>query len=129
MRVLKGKNIPTEVVSKKLVGTNLKGEEITLMTINQVEEYTHNSNMNKSFVRVLLINYMEGEVPDSFYFVVDEDMGLKMGFIQTTQANQILLDWELAMMQQKVNLNQFITTITEEYFQKELGFSNFRIRD
>lgn len=54
-------------------------------------------------------------------------MELSEAFLQTTEGNMKLLEWEMTLIQYKPDLNHFITKISKEYFQRELGYSGFRI--
>ena len=122
-RTFEGK-LPTELISKTLVGTTTEGREKHLIQIDQVERYNPTGSVS-SFLRLILKNGIE-DCSDSFYFSVDEAMERRHAFLQTTEANMKLLEWEMAIIQQQPCLNEFITTICREYFQ-ELGYSNFRI--
>ena len=124
-RRVKNKFIPTEIVSKILIGTAPNGQTKNLIKIDQVDQFIPTGE-NKAHIRLQLFNDKES-VDDSFFFSLDEGMELKSAFIQTTESNMKLLEWEMALSQDQVNLNEFIKVICEEYFQKELGYSNFRI--
>jgi len=124
-RIVNSKFIPTDIISKRLTATSSIGENKTLMKIDQVDQFEITGSI-ASFIRIQLNNDKE-EVQDSFFFSLDEVMELRWAFLQTTEANTKLLEWEMALIQEQPDLNKFITTISEQYFQKELGFSKFRI--
>lgn len=125
MRIIKGKKIPTNIFSKTLIGTTQAGETKDLIKIDQVDQFLHTGE-NKVHIRLQLFNHKESVV-DSFFFSMDEDMELSEAFLQTTESNMKLMEWEMALIQQQPDLNKFITTISKEYFQNELGYSGFRI--
>lgn len=124
-RIVNGKFIPTDIVSKTLVGTAPDGRTTELMKIDQVDQFNPAGSI-ASFIRIQLNNHIDN-VQDSFFFPLNEDMELKWAFLQTTESNTKLMEWEMALIQQQPNLNNFVTTISKEYFQKELGYSKFRI--
>lgn len=124
-RIIDGKFIPTDIISKALVGTDSNGKIKELMLIDRVDEFAPSGSIS-SHIRIILNNPTEG-VRDTFYFSENEDMRLTGAFLQTTEANMKLMDWEMALIQEQADLNHFITTISREYFQKELGYSGFRI--
>lgn len=125
MRIINGKKIPTDIISKTLAATSSKGQKETLMKIDKVDKFFPTGSIDQ-FLRVILNNDQEG-VEDSFYFSVDGDMELMDAFLQTTEANQTLMDIEMMLIQDQVSLNHFITIISREYFQKELGYLDFKI--
>lgn len=125
MRIVNGKKIPTDIVSRTLVGADPKGQVRDLMKIDQVDHFEQTGTIS-SFLRIQL-NNDEEMVQDSFFFSLDEAMELKWAFLQTTEANQILMDLEMMLIQDSCDLDCFIATITKEYFQKELGYSEFQI--
>lgn len=124
-RIINSKFIPTDIISKRLTATSSIGENTTLMKIDQVDQFEVSGSI-ASFIRIQLNNDKE-EVQDSFFFSLDEVMELRWAFLQTTEGNMKLLEWEMALIQEQPNLNSFIKTISEEYFQQELDFSKFRI--
>jgi len=111
--------------SKNLVGTNRDGRVFQLMKIDQVEHYNPVGSID-SFLRLILINDKE-DCSDSFYFSLDKDMELRYSFLQTTEANMKLLEWEMALIQQQPRLNKFINTICHRYFNKERKLNEFKI--
>lgn len=125
MRIINGRKIPTDIVSKTLVGTTPEGQTKDLIQIDQVDRFDRSGSI-ATFLRLLLDNGKEG-VQDTFYFSLGEDMELRDAFLQTTKANMKLMEWEMALIQEKADSNKFIKTICEKYFQKELGYSGFRI--
>lgn len=125
MRIINNRIIPTDIISKTLVGTSPAGESIDLIKIDQVDRFDSSGSV-ASFLRLLLDDGKEG-VSDSFYFSLGEDMELRNAFLQTTENNMKLMEWEMALIQEQADLNHFITTISREYFQKELGYADFRI--
>ena len=124
-RTVNGKFIPTDIIAKTLIGTAPNGQSHDLMKIDQVDHFEPTGTIS-SFLRIQL-NNDEETVQDSFFFPIDEAMELKWSFLQTTEANQILMDLEMMLIQDSCYLDCFIATLTKEYFQKELGYSGFQI--
>lgn len=125
MRIVNGKKIPTNIISKKLVGIDPSGNKATLMHIDQVEEYISTGDY-KAHIRILLNNLNEG-VQDSFYFSVDEDMELSHAFIMTTEKELRLLEKLMMLIQSKCSLDNFITQIARQYYIADLGFEEVSI--
>ena len=124
-RIIDGKFIPTDIISKALVGTDTNGKLIKLMLIDRVDEFDPSGSI-ASHIRIILSNPTEG-VRDSFYFSENEDMRLTCAFIQTTEANQKLLDKEMMLIQDKTSLNNFIVELAQQYYVGDLGFERVRI--
>lgn len=124
-RTINGKFIPTDIISKSVIGTDSSGNKATLMQIDQVEEYISTGDY-KAHVRILLNNSTEG-VQDSFYFSVDEDMELSHSFIMTTEVNQKLLNKEMMLIQDKSSLDNFVVQMAKQYFVGDLGFAEVKI--
>ena len=124
-RTINGKFIPTDIISKSVIGTDINGKKATLMQIDQVEEYISTGDY-KAHIRILLNNPTEG-VQDSFYFSVDEDMELSHAFIQTTEANQKLLNKEMMLIQDKSSLDNFIVEMAKQYYVGDLQYCEVQI--
>jgi hypothetical protein len=54
-------------------------------------------------------------------------MKLTGAFIQTTEANQKLLDKEMMLIQDKTSLNNFIVEMARQYYVGDLGFKEIKI--
>lgn len=125
MRIVNGKKIPTNLISKTLVGTNEHGQTKNLITIDKVDHFDK-AGTTASFLRLQLSNFTEG-VQDSFFFSLEEDMELLLAFLQTTEAEQSLMNLEMSMIQSTASLNEFIVTVARDYFIGECGYDEVRI--
>ena len=120
-----GKFIPTEIISKILVGTDTNGKVKELMLIDRVDEF-NTSGSTASHIRIILNNMTEG-VRDTFYFSENEDMRLTGAFLQTTEANQKLMDKEMMLIQDRTSLNNFIVEMSRQYYIGDLAFNEVKI--
>ena len=126
-RTIQGKIIPTEVISKVIVGINPAGAEEELLRIDAVDEYI-NSGDYKSFIRIIVNDGVE-HVINTLYFDVDNDFKLEHSYIQTTEANQKLLNKLMMMIQDNIDMNSFIAEITSQYFGADLNFSSIEMKE
>lgn len=124
-RIVNGKLIPTDIISKALVGTDTNGKVKELMLIDRVDEFDPSGSI-ASHIRIILNNLTEG-VRDTFYFSENEDMRLSGAFLQTTEANQKLMDKEMMQIQNRTSLNNFVVEMARQYFVGDLGFDEVRI--
>ncbi|MDX2361999.1 MAG: hypothetical protein QNK23_14410 [Crocinitomicaceae bacterium] len=124
-RIIDGKFIPTDIISKALIGTDTNGKVKELMLIDRVDEFDPSGSIS-SHIRIILNNLTEG-VRDTFYFSENEDMKLTGAFIQTTEANQKLMDKEMMLIQDRTNLNNFIVEMARQYYVADLGYEEVRI--
>ena len=124
-RIIDGKFIPTDIISKALVGTDINGKQKELMLIDRVDEFDPSGSI-ASHIRIILNNLTEG-VRDTFYFSESADMKLTGAYIQTTEANQKLMDKEMMLIQDRTSLNNFVVEMARQYFIGDLGFDEVRI--
>ena len=125
MRIINCKKIPTDIISKTLIGVTPDGQAKNLIKIDQVDQFL-SIGKNKAHIRLQLFNDKESIV-DSFFFSMDEVVELSEAYLQTTEGNMKLFEWEMALIQEKPDFNRFISTISKEYFQTELEYSGFKV--
>jgi hypothetical protein len=124
-KAINSKFIPTDIISWKVVGTDPSAQVKNLMKIDKVDEFIPDGT-TEAHIRIILYNHIE-EVQDSFFFSQGKDMELTRSFLQTTEANQKLMDVEMMLIQNKVNLNRFVVEVVKTYFMKALGFDEIKV--
>lgn len=80
-----------------------------LLQVDEVEEYIPSGDY-KDHKRILLFNGRERLIA-CFYFAQDEDMRLVKSFIKTSDKYMKLLEFEMMLIQDEVNLEEFIRSI------------------
>ena len=125
-RIINGKTIPTDVVAKTITAETPEREQEEIMRIDAVDEYISTGDY-QSYLRLTLMSDIEG-TRDTFYFDVNNDSKLTHAFIQTTEANQKLLNKLMQLIQGNTNINEFISEIANNYFMKDLGYTSIKMK-
>jgi hypothetical protein len=124
-RIINGKTIPTDITSKSITAKTPAGEQEEIMRIDTVDEFINTGDV-ETFLRVSLYD-QEEQVINTHYFDVDNDYILAHSYIQTTEANQRLLNKLIMLIQGKTTINEFINEISSSYFMKDLGYSQIKM--